>query len=531
MLNMQKKYGATLTVLLDKIHLLYFIDIPILLILWYISRRNIRKKKSRTLKNKGKRRIILSMIYVVVIINITMEKLILSNILMSNFPTEKLLQLQFGSIYGYHIADLVRILNAKETTKYKTYEEIMESYNYLAEYYETNYEEPEELYGIAEGKNVIIIQLESMQNFVVNRTINGKEITPNLNKFLKENIEFTNMHVQSYSTTADSEYSVITSLYPLENGQAYSAYYSDIDNDIYSLYKNAGYTTLFFHGNNCGFWNRNAVYSRLDVDKKVFLENFNDTSEIINRYLSDELFYKQSVEILANTEEPFFAFLVASSSHTPFELSGINDKESKVTIDVGKYKDTYFGNYLESANYADYAFGLLIQELKEKGLYNDSVIIVFGDHAGLELTNEELANFIEEQDGNYNDVIQRINYTNLLCGLKIPGGVYNKEISTPVSKVDIKPTLLELSGINDNFSLGVSMFSTKDYAVINNGSIVTDGYYYNGVWYYLENGKTVDLDNINIDLRKKLEEYVDNMRLELDISSSILINNLFDNKF
>ena len=58
--------------------------------------------------------------------------------------------------------------------------------------------------------------------------INGKEITPNLNKFLEENIEFSNMFMQSYSSTADSEFSTISSLYPMENGMSYSKYNSKI---------------------------------------------------------------------------------------------------------------------------------------------------------------------------------------------------------------------------------------------------------------------------------------------------------------
>ena len=105
------------------------------------------------------------------------------------------------------------------------------------------------------------------------------------------------------------------------------------------------------------------------------------------------------------------------------------------------------------------------------------------------------------------------------------------KIDTPVSKLDIKPTLLEISGIDDNFSLGESMFSTKDYAVISNGTIVTNNYYYDGTWYYIDNGNEIDLETIDDDLRKKLDKYVENMETELDISKSIIINNLFNGKF
>lgn len=129
-----------------------------------------------------------------------------------------------------------------------------------------------------------------------------------------------------------------------------------------------------------------------------------------------------------------------------------------------------------------------------------------------------------------NDVKKHINFNNVVCGLKIPG-VQSMKIDTPVSKLDIKPTLLEISGIDDNFSLGESMFSTKDYAVISNGTIVTNNYYYDGTWYYIDNGNEIDLETIDDDLRKKLDKYVENMETELDISKSIIINNLFNGKF
>ena len=139
-----------------------------------------------------------------------------------------------------------------------------------------------------------------------------------------------------------------------------------------------------------------GVYSRLKVDDKVFINSFDDISEIITGYLSDELFYKQAVEKLSNYNTPFFTFLVSASSHTPFELDGIEDKYSKVTVDVGEYKGISFGNYLEAVNYADYAFGTFIQELKDKGLYDDSVIIVFGDHYGMGMYDWDMTEFIDE---------------------------------------------------------------------------------------------------------------------------------------
>ncbi len=171
-------------------------------------------------------------------------------------------------------------------------------------------------------------------------------------------------------------------------------------------------------------------------------------------------------------------------------------------------------------------FGVLIEELKKANLYEDSVILVFGDHAGLAMNEESMEEFIKEENPNYNDIKAKLNYVNLACGIRAPG-IENMKINGPISKIDIKPTLLYLSGIENDFSLGSTFFSTKDYAYINNGHIVLDTYYYDGVnWYLIETGEILNLDLLDKNTRKKLLEYSENVIIELDISSSIAINNL-----
>lgn len=303
-------------------------------------------------------------------------------------------------------------------------------------------------------------------------------------------------------------------------------YNTNINNDIYSLYKDAGYHTSYMHGNVMEFWSRINVYERLKIDESSYIYAFPDTSEKINNYLSDELLYRQAVTKLLSYGDPFYTSIVAASSHTPFDLDGIIDKDKKVSIDVGKYKGTVLGDYLESVNYADYAFGIFIDELKKNDLYDDTVIVVFGDHAGLNMYDEEMEEFLKEVNPNYNDISSRMNYINVLCGMKVPG-INNKEITKPVSKIDIKPTLLQISGIEDNFSLGKSIFDTKDYAYISIGDIVTNDYYYHDEdWYDIKTGEKVNFSELTEKQRKRFEEYVENIKTELDISSSIIINNL-----
>ena len=306
---------------------------------------------------------------------------------------------------------------------------------------------------------------------------------------------------------------------------AFAQYSSNTYDDIFKLYKNADYYTMYMHGNDGAFWNRKNVYRLLNIDSINFIDSFDPDSELINGWLSDEALYRQAVEKISKSDSPFFANIISASSHTGFDLPGIEDKYSKVSIDVGKYKDTYFGNYLEAVNYADYAFGIFVEELKKAGLYDNTVIFIFGDHYGLQMYNEEMLEFIKDTDHEYNNVETEINYANVVCGVHIPN-VKKMEITRTVSKLDIKPTLCYLSGIEDGISLGTNMLSNKDFACINNGIIVTDDYYYNGIWFYRSDGTEVNLDEIDDEKSQLLKCYEKNMNDELSISNSIVLNNL-----
>ena len=91
----------------------------------------------------------------------------------------KKMQLEKGTLYTFHYLDVQSNMNLKKTAKYKTKSDVVDAYNNLRQNYNETYNEDlHNLKGIAEGKNVILLQLESMQNFVVGKSNNGKEITP-----------------------------------------------------------------------------------------------------------------------------------------------------------------------------------------------------------------------------------------------------------------------------------------------------------------------------------------------------------------
>ena len=512
--------------LLNIHQVLYFIDIVIMLIFAYLDKIKLVSKK-----DFKKTPVIITLIFI--IISLTYYHFIPEALdLVTGFIYNKKSSVRYGSIYAYHVVDVMNAVTNKKSVQYTEYEELINAYNEFKNEQNQIFVNNVKFDSIAKGKNIIAVQLEAAQNFVIDKTINGKEITPNLNKFLRENVKLTNMHSASYTTTADSEHSYLSSIYPTENGEAFSKYYSNTYNDIYSELKTAGYTNIYAHGNYANFWNRKNVYSKLDVDKTYFVDDFEDKSEYIRTYLSDELLYRQMISEVknANYETPFYLNLVAASSHKPFDLEGIVDKEKKVTIDIGKYKGTYLGDYLESMNYMDYAFGIFIDELKKADLYEDTVIIVFGDHYGMTMYDENLLEFLGEDIINYNDARMQYEFSNVAAGIRIPG-VSNLVIDTPTNKIDLKPTLMQICGIEDEFSIGCSIFKKRDYTCINNGKIITNDYLYDGNWYELETGKQIDLNTLSEEEKQKLDWYVEKMEQELGISKSVVVNNLLKGKF
>ena len=127
--------------------------------------------------------------------------------------------------------------------------------------------ESDPLFGKYKGKNVIMVQLEAFQNFVIGQKINGQEVTPNMNKLLGESMYFKNFyHQTSQGRTSDADLAANASLQPLITGSVFIRYAQHQYDSMPSTLKDNGYTTSVFHAYDGGFWNRNAMYQTLKYD-------------------------------------------------------------------------------------------------------------------------------------------------------------------------------------------------------------------------------------------------------------------------
>ncbi len=302
-----------------------------------------------------------------------------------------------------------------------------------------------EYYGIAGGRNVIIIQVEAMQNFVIGAEYEGQEIMPNLNRLIGEDsLYFNNYYYQiGGGNTSDAEFAVNNSLFAPESASAYVKYTNDDYYGLPYLLKDEGYSTAqAFHGYIGSFWNRETAYPKQGFDDFTSLEDFEQT-DMFPMGLSDKEMFRQSMEKLESWEEPFYAFYVTVSSHYPY---GIPLKDREITLKP-EDEGTLFGLYMQAMNYTDRAIGEFIEELKAAGLYDNSIIVIYGDHYALSNTDAENTSRFREQFGRDYTVYDVFNIPLII---NIPGSGVTETLSVAGGHMDVLPTLLCLLGMGND---------------------------------------------------------------------------------
>lgn len=311
-------------------------------------------------------------------------------------------------------------------------------------------------YGVAAGRNVFVIQVEALQDFVIGESYKGDEITPFINSLLeKDTLYFENYYYQiGAGNTSDAEFTVNNSLYARDDASTYTEYY---DNDYYGLpwlLKDAGYTTATaFHGYVADFWNRETAYVNQGFDDFISLEDFrarDDFNEsemwsMDGTGLSDRGMFKQTANIVSTFEEPFYSFIITLSSHSPFGIP-LADRH----VDASNPKPDLYELYLQSVNYFDCTLGEFFDELKLSGLYENSIFVIYGDHFAISDSDEKMRAHVEETTGHEYDVFDRYGVPLII---HIPGLDEAKTIDTVGGHIDVLPTLLCLLGLENNKSV------------------------------------------------------------------------------
>ncbi|PNT92762.1 LTA synthase family protein [Clostridium thermosuccinogenes] len=386
----------------------------------------------------------------------------------------------------------------------------------LDDFYASRVSESKEYEGIAQGKNLLIVQVEAFQEFVVGKSVNGKEITPNMNKLIQESFYFDNIYYQvAGGNTSDAEFLLNASLYPAKEGAVYFRYPTNSFHTLPKILKEQGYTSYVFHANNPNFWNRMLMYKSLGFDKFISYDDYT-IDEFVGWggwALSDASFFRQSLRKI-DTSKPFYGFMITLSSHHPYTYFNENYKE----FDAGEYEGTYLGRFLKAINYADKALGMLIDDLKEQGLYENTLIVIFGDHYAI--PRDQSAELMKFMNVQYSDFqFRKLQKVPLI--IHCPGMTEGVKRSVVGGEIDIMPTLGNLMGFDTSYAMGRDLLNTETgYALLRNGSVITEDYIYLsdlGEAYDINTGEVLDKTVYEDEVKKLQEEmYISDLILQKD---------------
>ena len=319
--------------------------------------------------------------------------------------------------------------------------------------------------GIFKNKNLIVIQVESLENFVVNNSYSNQEITPNLNKMLKNSIYFNNYYEQvNNGTSADADLMTNTSIFPVRRGGTFFRFPGNTYNTLPKLLADNAYYSMALHSDHGYYWNVDKALIHFGFDEFKDMESF-DKKETFYMGLTDESFFRQVSTKLQQVKKPFYAFTVTSTSHEPFEMP---EKFKGLNLPTD-FEKTKLGGYFQSVHYADEQIGKFLVQLDKEGILDNTVVAIYGDHNGVHKYFGDQVAKIQPQETWWNN------------DHKLPLIIYSKNmkaktIETNGGQIDFLPTIAYALGIDENkyknTSIGRNLLNTKrNYALLNDGTI------------------------------------------------------------
>lgn len=481
--------SGSIGTLLSPTDLLFFADVVLLVFLLTFNFKRLEVKKTAPRKVSALMFLALS----ISCINLAIAEMDRPQLLTRGFDRNYIVK--YLGMYNYTIYDAVQSTRATAQRVFADSNDLTEVRNFT----QTSRAEPNpEYFGAAEGMNVIYVHMESIQNFLIDYRLHGEEVTPFLNSLTEEEntLYFNNFfHQTAQGKTADAEFMVANSLYGLPQGSAFTTKGLNTYQAAPAiLSQQQGYTSAVFHGNTGSFWNRDEIYKSFGYNEFFDLSYYEMSADQQAEYgLMDKPFFEQSMPYLKALPEPFYANFITVTHHFPFTIN-----EEEATIDKHTTGNKTVDNYFQTARYADEALQQFFEDLKENGLYDNSIIIMYGDHYGISNNHNKA---MEQVIGKEVTPFESAGLQRTPLFIRVPGmeGGVNEEYT---GQIDLLPTLLHLLGIetNEYIHLGTDLLSEQhdDIIPFRNGDFVSSVFTYaDGKFYDSTTGELLDENRLD----------------------------------
>ncbi|UNL84414.1 LTA synthase family protein [Priestia koreensis] len=418
--------------------------------------------------------------------------------------------------YNYTIYDAIQSTKSSAQRALADSNDVTEVSNFT----KATYAEPNKAYfGKAKGMNVIYVHLESFQNFLINYKLNGQEVTPFLNSLTKDQntLYFDNFYHQTgQGKTSDAEFMLENSMFGLPQGSVFSTKGQNTLQAAPAILGQRGYTSAVFHGNYKTFWNRDEIYKSIGFDH-FFDASYYDmnSKDVVNYGLKDKPFFKESIPMLESLKQPFYTKFITLSNHFPYPI-----EDSEATIGPATTGDGSVDRYFQTARYLDESVKDFFDYLKKSGLYDNSVIVLYGDHYGIsENHNKAMSQILGKEITPLDNAnLQKVPLYIRVPGMK--GGIQHQY----GGEIDVLPTLLHLLGIDteDYIQFGTDLMSKEHSPVVpfRNGDYVSPTTAsINDKYYNMQTGERIEAND-------ETKRYSEIAQKRLNLSDKVVYGDL-----
>ena len=395
-------------------------------------------------------------------------------------------------------------------------EETDEELNTLNKYFISNEASTTNEYtGLLEGKNVIVIMVESGNDILLN-----EEYYPNIARLTKNGYTFINNYSpRNVCSTGNNEMSAMISLYSINNNCTANVYQDNTYfESIFNLFKDANYNTNSFHDHYDEYYARDIIHKNMGSDAYYNAVDLDlDFKYSYGSWASDEELMENYLEYLRDSDlsKPFMSFITTVTSHQPYNGSGYG--EAYADLFPEEYPDE-LKYYMSKLKVVDNAIGILLEGLESLNILDDTVIVLFGDHYPYAIEPDTL-NLELDYDATIDSNADQV-----------PLIIYNSELEEKeflqyTSYINLTPTLANLFNLkfDSRLYMGLDALSREYDSLV----IFPDGSWKNANAYYNASTSKISYYTKNMYTDEEILAINSKVRLKLEMSSLAIRRNYF----